>query len=55
MYFYRFTEFTLFFMCICLFAITPFHSHAPPVTVFNGLNFSECNEQVKFHLSVMNL
>ncbi|XP_010312963.2 uncharacterized protein [Solanum lycopersicum] len=38
-----------------LFAVIPFYSHAWSVTLFNGLNFSECHEQVKFHLGVMDL
>ena len=38
-----------------LFAVISLHSHASSVTVFNGLNFSECHEQVKFHLGVMDL
>ncbi|TMW95718.1 hypothetical protein EJD97_008443, partial [Solanum chilense] len=37
------------------FAVIPFYSHASSVTVFNGLNFSERNEQVQFHLGVMDL
>ncbi|KAL3515778.1 hypothetical protein ACH5RR_022680 [Cinchona calisaya] len=31
------------------------HSHASSVIVFNGLNFSEWCEQVKFHLGVLDL
>ena len=31
------------------------HSQASSVSLFNGLNFSEWSEQVKFHLGVLDL
>ena len=38
-----------------MFATISLHSHAYVVTVFNGLNFFECCEQVNFHLGVLDL
>ncbi|XP_057757141.1 uncharacterized protein LOC130976318 [Arachis stenosperma] len=31
------------------------HSQASSITMFNGLNFSEWNEQMKFHLGLLDL
>ena len=38
-----------------MFATISLHSHASVVTVFNGLIFFECREQVNFHLGVLDL
>ena len=37
------------------FAAISLHSQASSVALFNGLNFSEWSEQVKFHLGVLDL
>ncbi|XP_049407792.1 uncharacterized protein LOC125871237 [Solanum stenotomum] len=36
-------------------SVVPLHLHASSVKVFNGMNFYEWHEQVKFHLGVMDL
>ncbi|XP_019238343.1 PREDICTED: uncharacterized protein LOC109218437 [Nicotiana attenuata] len=38
-----------------LFAALALHSHSTSVTTFNGLNFSDWCEQIKFHLGVLDL
>ena len=40
---------------VCYFAAISLHSQASSVSVFNGSNFSEWSEQVRFHLGAMDL
>ena len=43
------------FVCRVFFVPNSLNSHVSFVPIFNGHNFSNLNEQVQFHLSVLNL